>query len=128
MDNRYFRKIGMIGILCFICMIFGISGKPAMAETAVTETAQDGKQLVIDVVEEIPAEEITEAAVPLGALPDTPARSNVRHAVLMGVFLACVLGYFLYFRSYKQHLRVLRETAEQKGYELLRRKRKEGQV
>ena len=97
-----------------------------MAETVGSETAQDGKQLVIDVVEEIPAEEITEAAVPLAARPDTPARSNVRHAVLLGFFLACVLGYLLYFRSYKRRLRVLRETAEQKGYDLLSRKRKEG--
>ncbi|MBQ9063092.1 MAG: hypothetical protein IJ121_09775 [Eubacterium sp.] len=99
-----------------------------MAESAETETAQGGKQLVIDVVEEIPAEEIVETAVPLAARPDSPARSNVRHAVLLGIFAACVLGYILYFRSYQRRLCVLRARAEEKGYAMLSRKRKEGQV
>lgn len=125
MKRNYYRYIGEVVFLAVLCLAFGLSGKPAMAETAAD---QDGKQLVIDVVEEIPAEEIEEAAVPLAAMPDSQARSNVRHLVLMGVFLACVLGYILYFRNFKRHLRMLRGTASELSYEMLERKRKEGRV
>ena len=112
---RRFLFAGLFTLL--ICCMFRGSGQTAQAEDTTD------RNLVIEVVEDIPAEEIEEQAVPLAALPDSPQRSNVRHSVLAGIFLACVLGYFLYFRNFKRRLRVLRETAERYGYEMLKNRR-----
>ncbi len=117
--KRIIWRVFFAGILIMLtCCMFRVSGQTAQAEES------DKQKLVIEVMEDIPAEEIEEQAVPLAALPDSAARTNVRHGVLAGVFLACILGYILYFHSFKKRLTALRETASEYGYEMLNNRRK----
>ena len=89
-----------------------------------TETTSE-KQLVITVVEDIPAMDIEENEVPLAAFPDTAGRSGTRHAVLMGLVLACVLAYVIYMGRYEKKLAVLRHKAARAEYDMLKAAREE---
>ena len=83
------------------------------------------KQLVITVVEEIPAEEIEEEAVPLAAVPDTAPGREIRHAGMMALTLAAVVFYVLYFGRYERKLLALRREAARAESGYIRRIRTE---
>ena len=86
------------------------------------------RQLVITVVEEIPAEEIEEEAVPLAAVPDTASGRETRHAGMMGLTLAAVIFYVLYFGRYERKLLALRREAARAESDFLRRIRTENEA
>ena len=84
---------------------------PAGALASETDPGETDRTLIVQVVEEIPAYDIEENQVPLAAYPDTPARSGVRHGAMMGLVLAAVIGYGVYFRRYDARLLRLRQEA-----------------
>jgi len=86
------------------------------ARAAGEENGRDGT-LTITVVEEIPAEDIEESAVPLADFPDSVARRGTRHAVMMGLTLLAVTAYVLYFSRYEKKLFLLRRQAARAEYE-----------
>ena len=73
------------------------------------------KELVITVVEDIPAADIEDNMVPLAAGPgDMSAaapQSGYRHACLMGLVLGAAIAYALYFRSLQAEVFRLRIRA-----------------
>lgn len=86
--------------------IFMSSSRISMAE------GEDGrKDITIEVVEDIPAEDIEEAEVPMAALPDSPVSNGVRHMGMMLILLAGVIAYAVYFTNYEKKLVSLRAQA-----------------
>ena len=121
------RRVGL-AVMAAVCLIAlfraGDITKSGSAEAAPSEK----KEVVIETVEDIPAMDIEEQEVPLAAGPDSQARSGVRHAVLMGVFLAGALGYAGYFMRYDRKLyRLRKEAADLEYQKMIRRREEKGQ-
>ena len=83
---------------------------PAPKACADTE---DGKKLVVTVVEEIPAEEIEDDDVPLASFSEIVSDSTdgPRHVLLMSLLLVLLVLYVLYFSAYEKRLHALRWKA-----------------
>ena len=69
------------------------------------------RELKITVVEDIPAAEIEDEAVPLAGVPGTETRSGMRHMIWMGALLAAAIVYVIYFTGYDRRLFRLRKEA-----------------
>lgn len=70
------------------------------------------KELVVTVVEDIPAMDIEDGPVPLAASPEASLNTaGQRHAVLMGLLLLAVIAYSLYFRTMQMEMFRLRMRA-----------------
>ena len=107
MRHRIIRRIaGTLTALMLLALLL-----PAGALGAEAAPAETPRPLIVEVVEDIPAYEIEENQVPLAAYPDTPARSGVRHTAMMGLVLAAVIGYVVYFHRYEARLFRLRQEA-----------------
>ncbi|MBQ3755921.1 MAG: hypothetical protein II873_02235 [Oscillospiraceae bacterium] len=74
---------------------------------------EDGRKLVVTVVEEIPAEEIEDDDVPLASFTEIASdiTDGTRHVLLMGLLLLLVVVYVLYFIAYEKRLNALRWQA-----------------
>lgn len=96
------RLHGLAGLLCLALLWIMFPLQAA---------ADDERELVITVVEEIPAEEIEESEVPLAAFPNSGHRSGTRHLLLMSLTLAAVIAYVWYFTLYEKRLSLLRAEA-----------------
>ena len=108
MRHRFIRRLaGMLAALMLLALL------PAGAMGAEAASPETPQRLIVEVVEDIPAYEIEENQVPLAAYPDTPARSGVRHSAMMGLVLAAVIGYVVYFHRYEARLFRLRQEAAQ---------------
>ena len=109
-------------LLCgmILCMVF-VKGVQAQESAAAEETVQDAgsgtgtpsehRQLKITVLEDIPAAEIEDSAVPLAAVPGTEAHRGLQHVLWMGALLAAAAVYVLYFSRYDRRLFLLRKKA-----------------
>ena len=113
----------LLTTVILLLTVFLCAGMPASVRAAASES--DGKKLVIEVVEELPADEIEEAEVPLAALPDTEARETTRHILLAGLFLAASVTYVVYFSKYDKKLYLLRKEAAQAEKDARNRRRGE---
>lgn len=69
------------------------------------------KGITLEVVEDIPADEIEDAEIPLAALPVSEKSNAVRHMGMMIVLLGAVCAYSAYFISYEKKMVSLREKA-----------------
>ena len=118
------NRVGLIAVLA-VCLLalFGIGGSDQNSRAQAAPA--DKKEIVIEVEEDIPAMDIEEQEVPLAASPNTHTRSGVRHAVLMGVFLAGAIGYAGYFTRYDKKLFRLRKEAAGLEYQAMMRKKEE---
>lgn len=77
------------------------------------DAAGSRRDITIEVVEDIPADEIKDAEVPLAALPVSKKSNAVRHIGMMLVLLGAVCAYSAYFINYEKKLVSLRmEAAE----------------
>ena len=74
---------------------------------------EDGKKLVVTVVEEIPAEEIADDDVPLTSFSEIGSgiTDGTRHVLLMSFLLLLLVMYVLYFSAYEKRLNALRWKA-----------------
>ena len=122
------RSLLLILLCWLLAMIMSVSAAEVRAQSAgenVTEIQSEyilpegGKQIRITVVEDIPAAEIEESEVPLAALPNTPARAGMRHAVWMGILFAAVLAYVIYFSIYDRKLFSMRREAARREQSLM---------
>ena len=86
---------------------------PAYNVWADNEEQTDGsrREITIEVVEDIPADEIEDADVPLAALPVSEKSNAVRHVGMMLALLGAVCAYSAYFINYEKKLVRLREDA-----------------
>lgn len=109
---------GLLAALVLVCLV-PLEERAAAAD----EPEPERKKLVITVVEEIPAEEIPDNAVPLAPLPETASRSGWRHAALMGLALLAVIAYVWYFSRYERKLFLLRRQAVRAESAWMRRTR-----
>lgn len=101
--RRHLFKHILLAVLCMFLLTAMVI--PAAADVQIT------------VVEDIPAAEIEESEVPLAALPNTAAERGREHALWMGILLAAVIAYVIYFKMYDRRLFRLRleaARAEQK--------------
>lgn len=116
--HRSRRARALRGLLCvlLLCLTLGGAALPALAAEASPRPT-----LTITVVERIPAEDIEENPVPLAALPDSAARSGLRHALLMGATLLAVIAYCVYFSRYEARLFRLRLQAARCEQRAMRR-------
>lgn len=111
MQRRREKKCGWSRRLaCLLLTLFLLFLLPQPSARAENSGDSARKQLVITVVEDIPAEEIEEEAVPL-AVPDIATGRETRHAGMMGLTLAAVVFYVLYFGRYEKKLLALRREA-----------------
>ena len=109
MRNKRRGRSIRCGLLAALILLLGLLPTGALA--AETAPAEAETPLIIEVVEDIPAEDIEESQVPLAAYTDTPARSGLRHCALTGLLLLAVIGYVIYFRRYGARLYRLRQEA-----------------
>lgn len=73
--------------------------------------ASGNGELIITEIEDLPALDIEENAVPLAAGPGEASRGGVRHAAMMGLVLAGVAAYVWYFSVMEKRLFALRKQA-----------------
>ena len=119
------KKLNVRFVIFLLCGMI-LSAAPVTAVQAQESAAAEGtvqdegsdpgmalerRNLKITVVEDIPAAEIEESAVPLAALPDTKARRGLQHMIWMGALLAAAAVYVLYFSRYDRRLFLLRREA-----------------
>jgi hypothetical protein len=69
------------------------------------------KEITIEVVEDIPADDIEDAEIPLAALPVSEKSNAVRHIGMMLGLFGAVCAYSVYFINYEKKLVRLREEA-----------------
>ena len=125
MQRRREEKCGWRRRLaCLLLTLFLLFLLPQPSARAENSGDSARKQLVITVVEDIPAEEIEEEAVPL-AVPDIATGRETRHAGMMGLTLAAVVFYVLYFGRYERKLLALRREAARVESSYFRRIRTE---
>lgn len=93
----------------------------AEAEITQEETTDDEakKTLTITVVEDIPAEEIEEAEVPMAAAPVTKNSIRTGTVVWICVIAAAIAACAVYFARYKKKLKDLKALAVQKETQML---------
>ena len=89
-------------------------------EALITEAASEEEQLLI---QDIPAEDISEQELPLAAGPNTEATDAARHAAMMGVVLLATIGYAVYFGRYDKRLADLRLEAAKAETAAMRRRK-----
>ncbi|MBE6040950.1 MAG: hypothetical protein E7220_00335 [Clostridiales bacterium] len=108
------RQIGRCaGAIILILSVIMMVMMFAADITRAADGEDERPEFSIEVVEEIPAEDIEEEAVPLAAAPDSPASEGIRHIGLMGLLLAGSIAYAAYFINYENKLAALRlEAAE----------------
>lgn len=116
--NRIKRYL--LNALTALCLVFAMSvmiSLPSQITVAAEETAETTpspepeKELLITVVEDIPAEDIEEEKVPLAASPDTPGRNGTEHLLMGIVLLLGSVFYTVYFYHADQKLFTLRREA-----------------
>ncbi len=73
--------------------------------------ASENGKLTITEIEDLPAVDIEENAVPLAAGPGEASRGGMRHAAMMGLVLAGVTVYVWYFSVMEKRLFALRKQA-----------------
>ena len=112
------KKAAVLVLSVFLLAGFAVqTGMDVQAEETAAEEmtgadqAEERRQLQITVVEDIPAMDIEESPVPLAALPNTRAKSGMRHALWMGGLLIAVIVYAAYFSVYDRRLYGLRREA-----------------
>ena len=95
---------------CLLLALVLLTLLPAPRAFADTE---DGKKLVVTVVEKIPAEEIEDDDVPLASFSEigSDITDGPRHVLLMSLLLLVVAAYVLYFGAYEKRLNALRWQA-----------------
>ncbi len=106
--SRFLSLISVIVLLMIALLI--VPSSNAWAE----DTGDDGsghKNITIEVVEDIPADDIEDAEIPLAALPVSEKSNAVRHIGMMLALFGAVCAYSAYFISYEKKLVRLREEA-----------------
>ena len=110
--SKYIRRSNLLQQALVLLMAFMVLVGIFMIATGVTlADGEDKKEIEIEVVEDIPAQEIEEEAVPLAALPESDLSNGLRHAGLMLIVLVMTAAYAIYFSRYEKKLILLREKA-----------------
>ena len=121
--HRQWNPAGLLLLLVMVCFLVlliqprqFVHADPAEQTTESqldTEKKKDGQnqELVITVLDDIQAADIEESPIPMSAGPVSEKSSNIRHFVLYGVMLLCVLLYVLYLVSRKRKLSMLKTQA-----------------
>ena len=111
-------------ILIMVLTMFFCASMICCAEGESGET-EDRPEITIEVVEDIPAADITEQELPLAAGPNTESADAARHAAMMGVVLLATIGYAVYFGRYDRKLAELRLEAAQAETSAMKRRKQE---
>ena len=110
--SKYMRRPGILQQALVLLMAFMVLIGLFMISTGVTlAEGEEKKEIEIEVVEDIPAQDIEEKAVPLAALPQSDLSNGLRHAGLMLIVLVMTVAYAIYFSRYEKKLILLREKA-----------------
>ena len=103
MDTRIskIRKIIALALTAALIMlsIWALSIQISLAEGEEDKEGNDKPEITIEVVEDIPATEIEEEAVPLAESPLTAAAGNTRQTVVTWTLGAVVLAYVAFIIS-----------------------------
>ena len=108
------KRKWIIGLLLIVSMMLAF-GSPRSTGPLYAEegSSEDRPGLTISVVEEIPADDIEETRVPLGALPTSPDSEGVRHLIPALVLAVCAVVYVIYFFCLERRIfRLRRQAAE----------------
>lgn len=109
--KRWSRLLSLISLI--VLLMIAVAIMPSSNAWA-DDKGDDGsshKDITIEVVEDIPADEIEDAEIPLAALPVSEKSNAVRHLGMMLALFGAVCGYAVYFISYEKKLVGLREKA-----------------
>ena len=125
MEKEYSLSAGGRGrVLPILALLTALAAQLLLTTALAAETVSEERPPVtITVVEEIEAMEIEDLEVPLAAMPDSPARTGVKHIAWMSLVLAAVLFYVFYFSRYEKRLFQLRRAAANAEYEAMARRR-----
>lgn len=116
------RTMTSAAVICMLLMLIAAVMPAAAPAYAEGEESSGRGEIVIESVEDIPAEDIEGPAVPLAASAEKPGSStSVRHAVLMGILLLSVTAYAVYFTRYEKKLILLRRQAADAEAAMVRR-------
>ncbi len=110
---RKFRMILIFGFCIMAGMLFKVHQLYAEKEE---------RELVITVVEEIPAEEIYDEEVPMAALPYSKNQNGTRHLLMMSSLLVLSCAYIGYFHHYEKRIETLRAAVIEKEEELMQKR------
>ena len=117
------RAEGIALILIMALMMFFCASGICLAEGDESGEDSGRQEITIEVVGEIPAEDISEQELPLAAGPNTEATDAARHAAMMGVVLLATIGYAVYFGRYDKRLADLRLEAAKAETAAMRRRK-----
>jgi len=128
-EKKKRTKAFLAGIICTLALLFaGLFAAGVQVYAEEPASAGGNEQLVITVVEDIPAVDIEENEVPLAAYPNSQMRNGTRHVILMGLAFLCVLAYVLYMGRSEKKLSRLRLEAADVEYRLMQAKRREKEL
>ncbi|MBE5997595.1 MAG: hypothetical protein E7240_09685 [Lachnospiraceae bacterium] len=105
MKIRKKRKKWILALLAIVLILLARAVPAGAAGKEPEPDGQEEKQLVITVVEDIPAEDLEENTVPLAASPAQRRNASVMRGVLIAVCAAAVLALWWYFMGYDRKLR-----------------------
>ena len=106
--SRFLSLISVIVLLMIALVLMPSSN--AWAEDD-GDAGSDHKNITIEVVEDIPADDIEDEEIPLAALPVSEKSNAVRHIGMMLGLFGAVCAYSVYFINYEKKLVRLREEA-----------------
>lgn len=103
MDTRIskIRKLIALALTAAVLLFtaMALATMPSLAVGNDAENDEDKPEITIEVVEEIPAEDIEEQPVPLAASADTKTAEGVRHTVVIWTLAALIIAYSAFLLS-----------------------------
>ncbi len=96
-----------------VCLLLAMALFALLTAPRAYADTEEGKKLVVTVVEEIPAEEIEDDEVPLTSFSEigSDITGGTRHVLMMSLVLVLLVMYVLYFSAFEKRLNALRWKA-----------------
>ena len=105
------RRNGKRSWILFVAAVCFVTG--LLFRTLPAYGDEEEGELIIRVVEEIPAEDIYDEEVPMAAQPTSANQSGTRHLLMMSFLLLLSCGYVGYFSHYEKRIDSLKEKVIQ---------------
>ena len=102
MDTRMIKIRKLILLVLAAAVLLAITVldvQPALAAGNDAKNDEEKPELTIEVVEDIPASDIEEQAVPLAESPDTAAAAGMRRTVIIWTLAAAAIAYAVFVLS-----------------------------
>ena len=119
--KKNIRRITLMFVFGF-CLFTGMffRATPAYGD-------EEEGELVITVVEEIPAEDIYDEEVPMAALPYSANQNGTRHLLMMSALLVLAFGYVGYFSHYEKKIDHLKQMVIEEEEKLMQERERKGE-